>query len=163
MAGKKIGGIVMTMLGGIFLFIALIFILVFSLVGGAMGDARDQVGEEFEEFSDHAVKTYGEVVKNRNGKTTIEYYSETDESYYQVTFSLSNSAYRSGDSIEVYYDEDDPGTCMVPELYESTYGILDNVFSGIGAGLGISFGVFALGLLIGGIILLKKSKPSYEN
>lgn len=163
MAGKKAGGIIMTVFGGIILFIALIFILVFSLVGGAMREVKNQTGDEFEEFRDHAVKTYGEIVDVESGSTTVEYYSETDNSWYQVDFSVSNSAYREGDSVALYYDEDDPGTCMAPELYESTYDTLDNVFSGIGAGLGIFFGVIGLGLLIGGIILIKKSKPSYEN
>lgn len=49
---------------------------------------------------------------------------------------------------------------MAPDLVEDTYETLDNIFSGIGAGVGVFFGIIGLGLLIGGIILIRKSKSS---
>ncbi|MGN0132634.1 MAG: DUF3592 domain-containing protein [Lachnospiraceae bacterium] len=160
--GKKIGGIIMTAIGGIFLFVAIIFAFAFLVVGGAMGNAKDQTRAEMEEFADRAIETQGEII-DADGSTTVEYYSETDDSYYEVTFSVSNSSFREGDLITVYYDKDNPGTCMAPDLVEDTYDTLSTVFSGVGAGLGIFFGIIGLGLLIGGIILIRKSKPSYEN
>lgn len=157
--GKKVAGILMSVFGGLFLLLAIIFAVVFLAVGGSMGNAKENAERELEEFAGHAMQTYG-VITDADGSTTVEYYSEVDDSYYEVTFSVSNSAFGEGDSVLIYYDEDNPGSCMAPDLVEGTYETLDNVFSGIGAGLGIVFGIAGLGLLIGGIILIKKSKSS---
>ncbi len=158
--GKKIGGIILSVLGGIFLFLALIFGIVFLIVGGAMGNAKDEAKEELEAFVEHAIKTDGEIIDTDGSTTTIEYYSEKDDSYYQATFSVSNSSFREGDSVVVYYDENDPDSCMAPDLVEGTYEKLSDIFSGIGAGLGVFLGIIGLGFLIGGIVLIKKAKPS---
>ena len=105
------------------------------------------------------METYG-TITDVDSSTTIEYYSEMDDSYYQVAFSVSNSSFREGDSIVIYYDEDNPGSCMAPDLVEGTYETLGTVFYGVGAGAGVFFGIMGLGLLIGGIVLIKKSKFS---
>ena len=157
--GKKVAGIIMSVFGGLFLFSAVIFAIVFLAVGRIMGNVRQNAAEEFEEFSKHAVETYG-TITDVDSSTTIEYYSEMDDSYYQVAFSVSNSSFREGDSIVIYYDEDNPGSCMAPDLVEGTYETLGTVFYGVGAGAGVFFGIMGLGLLIGGIVLIKKSKSS---
>ena len=157
--GKKVAGVIMSVFGGIFLFTAVIFAVSFLMVGGAMGNVKENAERELDEFAEHAVQTYG-VITGVDSSTTVEYYSEIDDSNYEVAFSVTNSAFKKGDSVLIYYDEDNPASCMAPELVEGTYETLGIVFNGVGAGLGIAFGVVGLGLLIGGIILLKKSKSS---
>lgn len=158
--GKKAAGIVMSVIGGILLFIALIFTVVFLAVGGAMGKAKEASEEEMENFYAYGVETQGVITEVADGSTTVEYYAEEDDSYHQYRFSVSNSAFREGDPVVVYYDRGNPQFCRAPDLVEETYETLDHVFSGIGAGLGVFFGIIGLGLLIGGIILIRKSKSS---
>lgn len=156
--GKKAGGIIMSVFGGIFLFIAIIFTVVFLAVGGAMGKAKEASEDELEYFYVYGIETRGVIAEVADGSTTVEYYVEEEDSYYQFRVSVSNSAFREGDSVTVYYDGRNPQSCIAPDLVGETYEMLDNVFSGIGAGVGIFFGIIGLGLLIGGIILLRKSK-----
>lgn len=160
--GKKAAGIIMSVFGGISLFIALIFTVVFLAVGGAMGKAKEASEDEMENFYAFGVEAQGTITDVEDGATIVEYYAEEDDSYHQFKFSVSNSAFREGDSIVVYYDRRNPQICMAPDLVEETYETLDNVFSGIGAGLGVFFGIIGLGLLIGGIILIRKSKSSLK-
>ena len=83
--GKKVAGIIMSVFGGLFLFSAVIFAIVFLAVGGIMGNVRQNAAEEFEEFSKHAVETYG-TITDVDSSTTIEYYSEMYDIYYEVAF-----------------------------------------------------------------------------
>lgn len=46
--GKKVAGIIMSVFGGLFLFSAVIFAIVFLAVGGIMGNVRQNAAEEFE-------------------------------------------------------------------------------------------------------------------
>lgn len=158
--GKKVAGIIMSVIGGILLFIAVIFAIVFLVVGGAMGNAKEASEEELENFYAYSVETYGTITDVESSSTIVEYYVEEDESYYQFTFPVSNSAFKEGDSVVVYYDSGNPSFCMAPDLVEGTYETLGTVFYGVGTGLGIFFGVIGLGLLIGGVVLIKKSKSS---
>lgn len=159
--GKKTGGIIMTVVGGILLFIAVSFAIAFLAVGGAMGKAKEASEEELENFYAYAVETEGVITSVDSGSTIVEYYAEEDDSYHQWKFQVSNSAFREGDSIIVYYNREHPASgCMAPDLVEGTYETLGVVFNGIGAGVGIFFGIIGLGLLIGGIVLIKKSKSS---
>ncbi len=159
--GKKTGGIVMSVVGGILLFIAVSFAIAFLVVGGAMGKAKEASEEELENFYAYAVETEGIITNVDDGSTTVEYYAEEADSYYQSTFSVSNSAFREGDSVVVYYNREYPASgCMAPDLVEGTYETLGTVFYAVGAGVGIFFGIIGLGLLAGGIVLIKKSKSS---
>ena len=78
MNGKKVGGIALTVFGGIFLFMGLLFGVIFGIVGGAMGGAADDVNAEFEEFAEYAVETTGVVVDAGDGATTVEYEADGD-------------------------------------------------------------------------------------
>lgn len=152
----------MAIFGGIFLFCAIIFTGVFITLVGVMGNMQDKAREELDEFTEHAIKTVGEIT-DVDGVTIVEYYSEIDESYHKSSFPVSNSSFREGDSVVIYYDENHPGSCMAPDLVEATYETLGTVYFGVAAGLGIFFGVIGLVLLIGGVILIKKSKTSNAN
>lgn len=155
--GKRISGIILILLGSLLLLLAVTFAASFLGVGSFLGAERDKYNADWESFSKNAVEVSGEIM-DTDGGTTILY--PVDDDYYCVTLSVSNSAYGIGDVISVYYDPADPEQCMVPELYDSTYGLLDTIFSGLGAGLGAAFGILGLGILIGGIFLMKKSRPA---
>lgn len=159
--GKKVAGIVMSVFGGIFLFIAVFFAIAFLVVGGAMGKAKEASEEELENFYAYAVETQGVITSVDDGSTIVEFYAEEDDSYHQWKFQVSNSAFKEGDSIVVYYNREYPSSaCMAPDLVEETYETLGTVFYSVGAGVGIFFGIIGLGLLAGGIVLIKKSKSS---
>ena len=161
MNGKKVGGIALTVFGGIFLFMGLLFGVIFGIVGGAMGGAADDVNAEFEEFAEYAVETTGVVVDAGDGATTVEY--EADGDYYQVDYTISTSEFGQGDYISVYYDPDNPYSCMVPELESGAIEMMGGIFSGVGIGVGIFFVILGLAFMIPGIILIKKSKTTYDN
>ena len=161
MNGKKVGGIVLAVFGGLFLFLGLLFGVIFGIVGGAMGGAADDVNAEFEEFSEYAVETTGVVVDAGDGATTIEY--EADGDYYQVDYTISTSEFGQGDYISVYYDPDNPYSCMVPELESGAMEMMGGIFSGVGIGVGVIFIIVGLAFMIPGIIMLKKSKATYDN
>lgn len=159
--GKKVVGIVMSVFGGIFLFIAVFFAIAFLVVGGAMGKAKEASEEELENFYAYAVETQGVITNVDDGSTIVEFYAEEDDSYHQWKFQVSNSAFKEGDSVVVYYNREHPSSaCMAPDLVEETYETLGTVFYSVGAGVGIFFGIIGLGLLAGGIVLIKKSKSS---
>lgn len=159
--GKKVAGIVMSVFGGIFLFVAVFFAIAFLVVGGAMGKAKEASEEELENFYAYAVETQGVITSVDDGSTIVEFYAEEDDSYHQWKFQVSNSAFKEGDSVVVYYNREHPSSaCMAPELVEGTYETLSTVFYGVGAGFGVFFGITGLGLLAGGIVLIKKSKSS---
>lgn len=150
----------MSVFGGIFLFSAIIYAVAFLSVGGAMGKANEVSEDELENFYAFGVETQGVIVEVADGSTTVEYYAEEDDSYHEYRFSVSNSAFREGDPVVVYYHRRNPQFCRAPDLVEETYETQDHVFSGIGAGIGLFFGIIGLGLLIGGIILIRKAKSS---
>ncbi|MBD5539591.1 MAG: hypothetical protein HDR00_00070 [Lachnospiraceae bacterium] len=159
--GKKVAGIIMSVIGGILLFMAVSFAIAFLAVGGAMEREKEASEEELENFYAYAVETEGIITSVDNGSTIVEFYAEEDDSYHQWKFPVSNSAFKEGDSVVVYYNRQYPASgCMAPDLVEGTYETLGTVFYGVGAGLGVFFGIAGLGLLIGGIVLIKKSKSS---
>lgn len=159
--GKKVAGIIMSIIGGILLFMAVSFAIAFLAVGGAMEKEKEASEEELENFYAYAVETEGTITSVENGITIVEYYAEEVDSYYQQKFQVSNSAFKEGDSVVVYYNRQYPASgCMAPDLVEGTYETLGTVFYGVGAGFGVFFGITGLGLLIGGIVLIKKSKSS---
>lgn len=159
--GKKVAGIIMSIIGGILLFMAVSFAIAFLAVGGAMEKEKEASEEELENFYAYAVETEGTITSVENGITIVEYYAEEVDSYYQQKFQVSNSAFKEGDSVVVYYNRQYPASgCMAPDLVEGTYETLGTVFYSVGAGVGIFFGIIGLGLLAGGIVLIKKSKSS---
>lgn len=165
--GKKVAGISMSIVGGILLFIAVFFAIALLVVGNAVEKEEDAAGkediseEELENFYAFAVETQGVITNVDDGSTIVEFYAEEDDSYHQWKFQVSNSAFKEGDSVVVYYNREHPSSgCMAPDLVEGNYKTPGTVFYGVGAEAGIFFGIIGLGLLIGGIVLIKKSKSS---
>lgn len=142
---------------------AILFGGIFGLVGHAMKNEGNAVNAEWEEFKEDACVTIGEIVESGDGTTVVEYYVEDEDEYYTVTYNMSSSSYSEGTPVDVYYDEDYPDECMVPEIQEGTFGLMNNIFSGLGLGLGIFFAIFGLPFVIGGIVLIKKAKATYDN
>ena len=154
---KKVISVFLIIFGAFMLFMGILFGVIFGVTGGAMGKAGEQSAEEWEAFKDDAVATTGEIISTGNG-TTIKYYAEEADAYYEATLSVTTSQYPVGKEVTVYYNEDNPADCMVPEIMESTYGIMNTVFSGMGLVMGILFGGIGLVILVVGIILGKKKK-----
>ena len=160
MKAKKIAGIALTVFGSLFLFMGLIFLVIFLAVGGSMSSVQEQTQSDLEEFIDSgAIACEGEVIEV-DSTTSIEYYVEEEEAFYIMEYSVTNSSYDEGTSVTVYYDPDDPGQAIAPELLEGTYSFLGGIFSVIGGVLGVIFGLAGGGMLIGGIVLIRKAKKS---
>ena len=151
-AGKVVG-IIFIVVGCLILVLALAFGLGFYMVGNSMNAEQEKMNAEWESFEEQSIQTNGVIVE-ADGSTTIEYYVESENRYYQTTVSVSNSSYGVGNTLQVYYDKENPAECMIPEIYESTYNILSTVFSGVGIGAGIAIGVFGLIVMVIGIVLL---------
>lgn len=98
----------MSVFGGIFLFIALIFAVVFLTVGGAMGKAKEASEDELENFYAFGVETQGIITDVADGVTIVEYYAQEDDDYHQYKFFVSNSNFREGNSVIVCYDSRNP-------------------------------------------------------
>lgn len=160
--GKKVAGIIMSVIGGILLFIVVIYAIVIFAVGGAVGKAKEDLEEKLENFYAHAVETEGVItnVNVDNGLATVEYYAEVDDSYHQFMFLVSNSDFKEGDAIVIYYDKNNPAASMAPDWQKEAFETFGPVSYDVGAGEGIFFTIIGLGLLIGGIVLIKKSKSS---
>lgn len=149
---KRVIGIILTVLGSIFLLMALLFGIIFGTIGAGMKYAGGTDDEFLQE--DTTMLCDGEITSVSDG-TTIAY--EVDGYEYTWNVSVTNSAYPVGTHVTVYYDETDPTTCSVPELVQGTYNLLGNIFGGIGIGLVIAFGVVGVAGLVIGIILISKS------
>lgn len=154
--GKKIAGIILTIIGGMLTLMALIYLLVFGLIGAGMKVAAGSDDEFLQETT--TVSCIGEITDTGDG-TTISY--EVDGALYEYHVSVKNSAFSDGTKVTVYYNETDPAACSVPELVQGTYNQLGNIFGGIGIGLTIVFGVLGIAGLVGGILLIRSSKKSH--
>ena len=161
MSGKKTAGTVLLVIGIIALVFCILFASIFCGVGAFMKVKENQTQEEFEEFQRKgAVQTEGVIVAasdsgDGNG-TTVQYDAEGET--YEVSYSLSNSSYRTGQKVTIYYSVDDPSESIFPDLMIDTYSLLYKIFLIVGIALG---GLFFLGgiiMLIIGIHLRKKAK-----
>lgn len=150
---KKIFGIILTVLGGIFLLMALIFGLVFGGIGTAMNGVSNS-GVDYSQDSNYA-SCRGEVIDVDDSKTSVQY--EADGNLYVVALNMTNSAYPVGTAVTVYYNKVKPEESSVPEITEATFGTIGGVFSGVGIGLFICFAVIGIAGLISGILLIRSS------
>lgn len=125
-----------------------------------MEKSVDTVKEELSEFKENgAIKCRGTIVDkdsnyDRTHSTTVEYYVESEDRYYEVSYSVSNSDYGVGDEVDVYYDATSPKKCMVPELHMSTYGTLSNAFFAVGGIIGIVMVAIGMIAVVVGVILV---------
>ena len=161
---KKIIGIVLIIFGSFFFFTGLMFAVVFLGVGNIMEKNVTETNSNLDEFKKNgAVECVGVVIDQddnygQTDGTCVQYYVESEDCYYYVSLNVESSEYGIGKEITVYYDPENPDDCMVPDLVTATYGIIDNVFSGIGGILGTVFIVIGLTFFVIGIVLRKIAK-----
>lgn len=161
--GKKVGGIILVVLGTILLVIGIAIGALFGAMKGAMGEATGQLAEEIEDFRAYAVSTDGEITDiDDEGYAAVEYYCEEDGWYYETTMLAIDEKYYVGAIVEVLYDPNDPTNVMVPQMYMDGMDLIGNTGSGIGVGVGVFFGVLGGVLLIVGIVLLVSNKKDQK-
>lgn len=154
---KRVIGIILTVMGGIFLAMALLYGIIFGSIGGVMKYAGGSENEFLQEATTMACD--GEVIRTDDG-TTIAY--EVEDTRYECQVSVTNSSYSVGTPVTVYYDKTDPTRCSVPELVQGTYNLLGNIFGGIGIGLAVAFIIVGVAAVVIGIILIRKSKGNKD-
>ncbi len=159
MSGKRIAGIVLTVLGGIALFLTLILGGIFFALGSGINGISNQDEKKFEEFQKTAISCEGIVtyVDDDPARTVIEYVTEDGDSY-KTAFNVVSSSYYEGTSVSVYYNMYDPTECMAPELTGEVTGLVGGIFSLVGGVFAAIFGIPGIILLIVGIVLIVKGK-----
>ena len=161
--GKKIGGIILIILGTIALVIGIVFGALFGLMNGAMDEAVTELEEELDEFREHGVTTLGEITDiDDESMATIEYYCEEDGYWYETYIMVLSEGYQVGSSVEVCYDVSDPTNVMVPQLYKEAMGLVGDTVPVVGIGIGVAFGVSGAVMLIIGIVLLVTNKKDKQ-
>lgn len=150
--GKKIGGIILIILGTIGLVIGFAIGGIFGLMNSATGELEAQI----DELRENTVSTDGQIVDiDDESMATVEFYCEEDGYWYETYIMVLSGDYRVGDIVEVCYDPYDPSNApIVPELLLSGVGAI----GGIGTGVGIVIGVIGVIMLVIGIVLLVSNK-----
>lgn len=155
---KKLIGILMTVAGSCVLVVGLSLFITFLLARIVVGNEYNRQMEELDDFVMHSEAVMGTVQSVESGEdpeTTIKY--KVDGESYYVTLTVADSRYRVSDTVRVYYDSADPSVCVVPDLYGNVL-MPAMVALVVGIVIGVVVGVVGLGILIGGIVLIKKSK-----
>lgn len=155
---KKVIGIILTIFGGLFLLMALIFGFVFGVIGSAMNEVSGSV-EDYSQNLNY-VSCVGEIIEVEDSYTTVQY--EADGYLYEAQLNMSSSAFPVGTSVTVYYNKTKPEECSIPEIAEETLGTMGGIFSGVGVGLLIVFAVVGIAGLVGGILLIRSSAKKVE-
>lgn len=161
--GKKIGGIILVIIGTIFLVIGLAVGGLFGAVNGELDSAMAEVEQQIEDARQTGVTTYGEITDiDSESMATIEFYSEEDESWYYFTMMVVSDNYGVGSEVEVCYDpyrmNDADYVPIAPDLMmEGMEVILSTATTG-GVAVGTVLGVIGAVLLIIGIVLLVSNK-----
>ena len=152
---KKVIGIILIVLSVISLFVGIVFLSTFGILGGVFGFVGKNTSTLHVDNGATVEETQGFIVSTDNNRTTILY--EVDGYDYEITLNVNNSAYEKGTAVTVKYDSSNPENCIVPELYE-VFGTLGSVFKVVGIVIGVLGIVVGISLLVVGIILLKKYK-----
>ena len=159
--GKRAAGFALIGFGSLFLVIAFTLSIGFLIVIGMMNDISESEQEILAELMENGVETVGTVTYAEDGRTDISYYDEAGN-YYQTSYNSYYSKYGKGAEIAVYYDIDNPNICRVPGLTIEVAQMLAGIFKMIG---GIVIGglmLIGIPLIIGGVVLNKKSNRSYD-
>ena len=168
--GKKVAGIIMIAIGVIFLLVTVSVCGSFLFVEKMIELSVEQMEDEMDEF-DELESTDGEIVYmdgnsdysyGSDSYTEIGFYTE-DGDYYEFSVDAYSSDYDEGDEIEVYYDAENPRNAFAPELLEGIIDGISGVFGLVGKIVGIVFGLISLAFIIGGIVLLKGNRKTYDN
>lgn len=156
---KKGVGIGLSIFGGIFLSIGILVGVVFIIIGSVMNKSVDKYNTELKSFKRDAVEVKGKVTEGGDGYTTVRY--EDEDGYeYEVSYSMSSSELLPGKKVTVYYDEDDPEICMIPDVEAGVSEMLGKIFGIIGGIIAGIFGGIGLVMLIIGIVTAKSGKKA---
>lgn len=163
MTNKKAAGTVLLVIGIVALALSLLFMSIFCGIGAFMNIRVKQTQEELEAFQKKgAVQTEGVIVGDSHSgdgsDTTVQYDAEGET--YEVSYSISNSSYRVGKLVTIYYSERNNEECMFPDLFIDTYHLLYKVFVIIGASVGGVFFIAGMIMLLIGIRMRKKVKEN---
>jgi len=164
MNSKKAAGLGITFVGGILLVVGLLLGLIFCGIGGIMKNVSENYKEDLASFIEAGAIESDAVIVARTRladdteQTTVEYYVESEDDSYSVTFPVWNSEFQEGKSVKIYYNEENPTECMFPELYLASYTMFQKIFPIIGGVIGGIMSLIGLPLLIIGIVLMKKKK-----
>lgn len=157
--GNKIGGTIMAVIGGLMLAAGLFLSVGFLFLRGAIIHNHAREMEEMYKFARDAEKTWGtvyEVDDIRNESTTVAY--EVEDQKYYAKFDVVDRRYNVRNTLWVYYRPEDPNQCVAPDLYENA--VSDHmIFMWLHVFVGIFVSVLGFGILMGGRVLLRKSKP----
>lgn len=154
--GKKIGGIILIILGTI----ALVIGILIGAVFGAMNSATEELESQMEELRASTVSTEGEIVDiDDESMASIEFYCAEDGNWYTTYIMVLSDNYQVGDIVEVCYDPYDPTNApMAPELVLEGVGAI----GGIGTGVGVVIGVIGAIMIVIGIVLLVSNKKDKQ-
>ena len=150
---KKVIGIILVILG-VFNILGGIFA---GIIFGLVDDMSSLVVDEYATVE--TVEGYILDVDEDDTETTVYY--EVDGYSYEGELNVYNSLYTEGTKVTVEYDSSDPANFAVPEL-SNFIGAMGNLFGGVGITIGIFGAIFGIGMLVIGIILIKKSKQAVE-
>ena len=157
---KKVIGIISTAFGCFFLLFAIGMGVVFGLVGHGISGMKDDTDYSSNEYT----SCIGTIVATESGddkNTTISY--EVNGTLYEKSYNIYSSAYPVGHSVAVFYKVGDPAEGNVPELVNDTVGGIGTIFSGMGVGIAILFGIIGITFLITGIVLIKIANKEMKN
>lgn len=155
---KKVIGIILVVIAAFTLFVSVVLLATFGLLGGAFGMVGNNLDLEVDGGS--TVETVeGTIISTDDNQTTIMY--EVDGNTYVGTLNIHNSAYTADSTVMVEYDSLNPGTFAVPELGE-VFGTLGGIFVIVAIVVGV-LGIGAgVAMLIVGIVLIKKAKKAQQ-
>lgn len=150
--GKKIGGIILIILGTI----ALVIGIAVGALFGVMNSATDELNAQVDELRENTVSTDGEIIDiDDEGMATIEFYCEEDGYWYDAYIMVLSDEYQVGSVVEVCYDPSDPSNAPIaPELLLAGMGTI----GGVGTGVGVVIGVIGVIMIVIGIVLLVSNK-----
>lgn len=165
--GKRVTGILLTMVGVLFLIGSLLFINTHIKAVLGVDDApesiRENAGEPGKSMEDALAEltagmnsTTGEVVSTEGG-ITIMYSADGGGEYYR-TLPTPGGEYRTGDRVLVYYDPDNPQRSAVPDYVYSLPQTMNNMLISITRTVSILFGIIGFIMLAVGILLLRSSR-----
>lgn len=128
---------------------------IFGVVSRIMYGMVENVEEERKEMGPDTETCKGKIRLEDNG-TTIVY--RVDDEEYEIYYSVSNSEFRDGSSVKVYYDPEDPEIAMAPELLTSTYNLFGKIFGIIAICIGVAIAIFGMVFVVIGVVGKKMIK-----
>lgn len=161
--GKKIGGIILIILGTIALVIGLAVGGLFGVLNGSMDDAMAEVEQQIEDARLTGVTTYGEITSiDSESMATIEFYCEEDGLWHSFHMMVVSDNYGVGSTVEVCYDpyqlNNSNYVPVAPDMMMEGMNVILSAASKGGLVVGVVIGIIGAVMLIIGIVLLVSNK-----